>query len=179
MSNGKSKESEMVLNATQLSEMLDLTTRRVQQLAEEGLFPKVGRGKYLAIECVKNYINFLQSKTGDGDVNLDLERALHERVKRQKTEMQLAVMKGEMHRSEDVEYVMNDMIAAFRSRILSLPSKVAPRLIGKKEIPAILELLTTEVREALYELSEYSAPVFYQRSKEYVDLDEDDEEAET
>jgi len=172
------EKSEMVFNTKQLAEAFEMTPRRVQQLAEEGVFPKAGRGKYLAIECIKNYTRSLQAKTGSGTVDLDYERALHERAKREKTELQLAVMKGEMHRSEDVEYVMNDMIAAFRSRILSLPAKVSPRLAGKKEIPVILEILTTEVRDALNELSEYSAPVFYQRSKEYVELDQEDEETE-
>ncbi|MBJ6362112.1 hypothetical protein ACFOQM_12500 [Paenibacillus sp. GCM10012307] len=169
-------QSEIVFNTKQLADAFDMTPRRVQQLAEEGVFPKAGRGKYLAIDCIKNYINSLQTKTGGGTVDLDYERALHERAKRAKTELLLAEMKGDLHRSDDVMFIMNDMISSFRSKILAMPSKISPQLVGKTEIPVILELLANEVRTALSELSEYDPAKFREVSREYVELGSEDDE---
>jgi phage terminase Nu1 subunit (DNA packaging protein) len=172
-------KSEIIFTTKQLAEILGLSTRRIQQLAEEGVFPKTGRGKYKGIESIQKYIHTLQSNNaGDAEVDYFKERALHERAKREKSELQLGVMKGEMHTSNDIKLVMNDMIMAFRSRILALPTKLTPQLVDKTDMPVILDLLTREVSEALMELSEYDPHVFYAKSLEYVELRDDDEETE-
>ncbi|MFP4976374.1 hypothetical protein ACE6ED_13305 [Paenibacillus sp. CN-4] len=175
MAKSGEQQSEMTLTAVQLSELLGLTPRRVQQLAEEGIIVRSGRGKYNAVGSVQNYMRF-QRENGSTTSEVDYfdERALHERAKRKKAELELAVMQGDLHRSGDVELVMNDMIAAFRSRILAMPSKLAPQLVGKDELPVILEMLTREVHEALTELSEYDPQKFYAASSEFVELSNDD-----
>ncbi|MFH5187124.1 hypothetical protein ACHHV8_33580 [Paenibacillus sp. TAB 01] len=172
----KTVQNEMVLTGIQLAEMLNLGTRRVQQLAEEGILVKAARGKYKATESIQNYIRTLQDKSGAkdaGSVDYFDERARHEKAKREIAEIELSVMRGDLHKSEDVKFVMNDMLAAFRSRIMALPAKLAPQLVGCK-LPAIMNLLTKEVREALMELSEYNPQVFYAKSTEYVELSDDD-----
>ncbi|MEB3103072.1 hypothetical protein [Ferviditalea candida] len=177
---GGTAQNEMNFSTAQLAELLGLSPRRIQQLAEEGVIVKVARGQYKAADSIQNYIRYLQEKeraTSDDEIDYFKERALHEKVKREKAELELAVMKGELHRSEDVKFVMNDMIAAFRSKVLALPSKLSPQLAGKTEIPVIQDLLNREVQEALTELSEYDPQVFYAKNADYVDVS-DDEEAE-
>ncbi|MFC3802818.1 hypothetical protein [Cohnella sp. GCM10012308] len=175
MAKSGANQSEMIFTAAQLADLLGLTPRRVQQLAEEGIVVKSGRGKYVAAESVQNYIRLqAEGAAGKSEVDYFDERALHERAKRRKTELELAVMEGELHRSDDVKLVMNDMIAAFRSRILAMPSKLAPQLLAKDELPVILEMLTREVHDALTELSAYDPKKFYAASSEFVELNDDD-----
>jgi hypothetical protein len=81
-------------------------------------------------------------------------------------------MRGTMHFSEDVERVMNDMLSNFRAKVLALPSRVAPRLIGIDTIADIQEILQIETLEVLQELSEYNPSEFY--SEEYVDVLDDE-----
>jgi phage terminase Nu1 subunit (DNA packaging protein) len=174
-------QNEMNLATNQLAELLGLSARRIQQLAEEGVIIKAGRGRYKAAESIQNYIRFLQEKersANEGEADYFKERALHEKAKREMAEIELAVIKGEIHRSEDVKVVMNDMIAAFRSKVLALPTKLAPQLAGKTEIPIVKELLNREIREALTELAEYDPQVFYAKSTEYMDVKGDEEETE-
>jgi phage terminase Nu1 subunit (DNA packaging protein) len=170
-------QSEMIFTTNQMAELLGLTPRRIQQLAEEGVIVKSSRGKYVAAESIQNYIQF-QSESGGGASEVDYfdERALHERVKRRKAELELAVMEGDLHRSDDVRLVMNDMIVTFRSRILAMPSKLAPQMLGQSELPVVLDLLTKEVKEAASELSEYDPEKFYAVSEEYVGLTADAED---
>lgn len=173
---GESKSEEHLFSANDMAKALDLTPRRVQQLANEGILVKASRGKYLAVESVRNYLQYQQEGTYSGtEVDLQEERALHERAKREKAELIVAVMKGDLHRSRDVEIVLNDMVASFRSRILALPTKLAPQLISKIELAEIKDILTKEVSEALTELSEYDPQVFYSNNEDYVELNDDED----
>jgi phage terminase Nu1 subunit (DNA packaging protein) len=176
MRNENADKNEIFFSAKDLAAALDLTERRVQQLAEEGIVVKVGRGKYKAIESIRNFIKNLQDQEqGNGDVNYFEERARHEKAKREKAELIVSVMRGELHRAEDVKDVMNDMIAAFKSRMMALPTKLAPILAGKSDIPAIQRLISREVHDALAELSEYNPQLMHEKNQDYVGMLEDDE----
>lgn len=50
------------------------------------------------------------------------------------------------------------LVAAFRARVLAIPSRMAARLVAMNERGVIQSVLTAEVREALTELSRYELP---------------------
>lgn len=159
----------------QLAKVIGKTTRWVNELTQSGVFVRASRGKYLLAENVQRYIKHIQNRIEqDTEVDYHKEKASHERAKRQKAELELQIMRGELHKSSDVEIVMNDMIAVFRSKILGLPSKLAPQLVGKSEIPIILDILTRDVHEALSELAEYDPQLFLAVSEDYVEVENDD-----
>ncbi|MNW12206.1 hypothetical protein D3C71_2098360 [compost metagenome] len=68
---------------------------------------------------------------------------------------------------------MNDMVAAFRSKMLALPTKLAPQLVGKT-VAKILAFITAEVHDALTELSDYDPQRLYDVSKEIAEGSSDD-----
>lgn len=182
MKDEKNTEGTAVENITVSSEtlgnILNLSTRRIRQLADEGLFKKIKRGKYNLVENVHSYIAYLKTnneakdvENNDGDLDLDTERAKLNHVKVLQEELKLAAMKGTMHKSEDVQKVMNDMLSNFRSKLLALPSKVAPSLLAMDNISEIQEVLRRDIFEALEELSEYNPADFY--NEDYIDLDDD------
>ena len=162
------------VSTKELAQVLGKTTRWINELSREGVLIQSGRGRFLLAENVQRYIEHIEAKFEDqNEIDYAKEKAVHERVKREKAEIELAVMKGQMHRGSDVAAVMNDMVASFRSKILSLPSKLAPQLVGKKEIPVVLAILTEEVHSALTELSEYDPQTFLARSEDYVEVEDD------
>ena len=57
----------------------------------------------------------------DGELNIEEEKALHERVKRHISELRLQTMKGELHKAEDVEKVMTDMLTSFKNKGYEYP----------------------------------------------------------
>ena len=85
-------------------------------------------------------------------------------------------MKGEVHKAEDVETVMMDMLVAFKTKIMGIPSKAAP-ILENRDAAFIKDRLTKEVTEALNELKDYDPKVFY--SDEYVEEGEDGDERES
>ena len=169
----------VTVTSTVLANLFGMTSRRIRQLENEGVIKKVARGKYSLQENIKSYITFIkasvnlkENNTEETKINYDEEHALLEKRKREKIELELAAMRGTMHFSEDVERVMNDMLSNFRAKILALPSRVAPRLIGIDTIADIQEILQIETLEVLQELSEYNPSEFY--SEEYVDVLDDE-----
>jgi phage terminase Nu1 subunit (DNA packaging protein) len=176
------KGTPIVVTTAEISEIFGLSDRRVQQLVKEGALVKVSRGKYDLKASVQRYIEYIKEQAEKTEEELDQtrEKTLLIRANRQKVELELQIMRGELHRSEDVRRVMNDMLGAFRARVLAIPSKVAPRLIAQTNAAVIQNIIKNEVYEALQELSEYDPHIFYAHSKDklvFENEEDDDEEA--
>ncbi len=172
----------ITVSAAVLGDMFGVTDRRIRQMAEEGIVVRAAKGRYKLVESIKNYLLTLKlaaegvgMELADGEINFDEEKALHERVKRHISELKLQVMKGELHKAEDVQIVMMDMLVAFKTKIMSIPSNVAP-ILENREAVFIKERLTKEVIEALNELKDYDPKAFY--SDEYVEESEGEYEQE-
>ena len=155
-----------IVSSLTLSDIWGISDRRVRQLAGEGVIEAVSRGKYNLIDCTRRYCSYLRQNSEAGSekkevrMDLDSEKALHEKAKREKTELQLKVMKGELHASKDVESIMTDMITRAKVKLLGLPSKVAPSVIGFKDISKVQAILKNHIEEALLELVEYNPELF-------------------
>lgn len=166
----------LIVSTKVVADMFDVTTRRVGQLCEEGILSKIKQGSFELVPTVRDYIRFLKAKndavSNDGDISEEFnkEHTLLERAKREKAELEVALMKGTVHASEDVEREMTKMLSAFRSRVLSIPSKVAPKAGATDDITAIEAMLRDEIYNALKELSEYDPKKF--KHETYVDLKE-------
>ncbi len=169
----------IVVPATELAKYIGVGTRQIRRLAEEGLLIKTSNGRYKLQESVYNYILNLkvnnQQVEKDEELDLDKEKAKHEKVKREMAELKLALMKGSMHKSEDVQQVMVDMLANFKTRCLALPAKVAPSLVNQSSRAEIQETLQKEMNQLLCELKDYSPKDFY--GKEFINEEEEDGEA--
>lgn len=165
----------MTVSVGVMANIFSLSERRVRQMAEEGIVVRASKGRYKLVESLKNYTLALKlSAEGanvdnpDGEINIDEEKALHERIKRHISELNLHVMMGSLHKAEDVERVMMDMLASFKTRIMNIPSKVAPAL-ENRDTAYIKDRLMKEVLEVLNELKDYNPKDFY--SDEYVDVE--------
>lgn len=176
MARKDSEKNTYIVTTAEISEIFGISTRRVQQLAKDGVFVRVGHGQFDLPASVNSFIEYRLDDTKDeGVLDKSTEEAMWTRARRQKTELELQIMRGDLHRSEDVRRVMNDMLGAFRARILSIPSKFSPQLVGLTEIPPIKVVLKQAVHEALEELSDYDPMVFYDISKDKMLLEDADE----
>ncbi len=170
----------MTVSVGVMANIFSLSERRVRQMAEEGIVVRAAKGRYRLVESLKNYMLALKlaaegmnAENPDGEININEEKALHERVKRHISEMKYRVMKGKLHKAENVERVMTDMLASFKTRLLNIPSKVAPSLENRKTA-YIKDRLSKEISEVLNELKDYDPKHFY--SDEYMEEEDDGEE---
>ena|GEM_PF-173103 len=141
-----------------IARVLDLSERRVRQLRDEGVIGeyKCKAGLYDLVPTVQKYINFLRSgkPDGEGGVNYHTERALFMRAKRQDVEFELGLKEGNLHTSEDVRAVIASVLTNFKSRIMAMPSKLAPVLSKKTKVVEIKKIIKAACDEALNELAE-------------------------
>lgn len=170
------------VSAAVLGDMFGVSDRRIRQMAEEGIVVRAAKGRYKLVDSIKNYLLTVKLAAegvgvdlADGEINLEEEKGLHERVKRHISELKLQIMKGGLHKAQDVEIVMTDMLVAFKTRMMNIPSKVAP-ILESRDAVFIKDRLTCEIIEALNELKDYDPRAFY--SEEYVEEDESGDEQE-
>ncbi|MCM1307565.1 MAG: hypothetical protein NC223_03100 [Butyrivibrio sp.] len=160
--------SAITVNSAALEKIIGVSDRRIRQLAEENIIVRAAKGRYKLMESITNYILTLKVSmeaagydTPDGGLDLENEKAIHERVKRHISELKLKTMTGEVHKSEDVERVMTDMLVAMKTKLLSLPAKLAPMLVSRNDIDYVREAIMREVLEVLDELKDYNPKEFY------------------
>ncbi|MBO5155283.1 MAG: hypothetical protein J6C00_13165 [Eubacterium sp.] len=160
--------STLICSAGVLADMLGIKQTTVRHLASSGVMPRVTNGRYKMRDCVHNYVMQLriQSKNPESGSNgekpeLRDMQARHEAIKLQMSDMQLKLMQGKLHKSEDVEKVMTNMLASMRAKLLSLPSRVAPRVAETSDPTEVMTILQADIYDALHELSEYTPEMFY------------------
>ena len=129
------------VSAAVLGDMFGVSDRRIRQMAEEGIVARAAKGRYKLVDSIKNYLLTVKLAAegvgvdlADGEINLEEEKGLHERVKRHISELKLQIMKGGLHKAQDVEIVMTDMLVAFKTRMMNIPSKVAPILESRDAV---------------------------------------------
>jgi multidrug resistance efflux pump len=75
----------------------------------------------------------------------------------QREELKLAIAQGEVVRISDVRQAQEKINGIIRSRLLAMPGKLAPILLGLGSASAIKAKLETEVYEVLSELAGHAA----------------------
>jgi phage terminase Nu1 subunit (DNA packaging protein) len=142
-----------------VSKALNVTVRRVQQLAQEGM-PRDGRGKYDLAQCMLWYIRYLQNvidkrESPQGSIG-DSLRTQRERLisaQADREELELAKLRGELIPASLFEQLMSKQITSARQRLLTLPGNVAHMLEGENR-DVIKVRLAAEIRNVLSSMGE-------------------------
>lgn len=150
-----------------IAELFGLTERRVEQLAQKKIIPKAGKGVFDLGPTVQAYIRYLHG-LANGAISADTSE-LNQRLLQAQAEerearacmakLEFAEMEGRLHDAGDIRKIMTDIIVALRSRLLGLPSKLAPILADIGEPAAVADRLRGELTDTLTELAGYDAIV--------------------
>lgn len=150
-----------------IAQLFGVTTRRVQQLAQEGVISATKQGnanKYDLLPTIQRYIKYLSEKANGKEASkkdtetegrrLEAEADL-KRSKADMAALQLKELEGKMHRSEDVEAVMTDVVYTIRSMLMALPGRLAVDVVNAKTAAEASEVIRAEVYKVLEELAGY------------------------
>ena len=143
----------------QLMQALNVSEVHVGRLVKEGM-PKEARGKYDLGKCMLWYIRYLQAalKRRGGEVIDETGRSeRQERLRLLSAEaelkqLELARERGEFAAITDFEKVITEMVVTTKARILAIPSRLAPLLVGEDRLE-IESRLEKELKETLSTLS--------------------------
>ncbi len=140
-----------------ICKMLDLTDRRVQQLAKEGVLPKTEKGKYDLVGCVRGYVHYLRDRALGKDADLDGFQWRDRKLKAEAlmAEMELYEMRKELVNVASVSDYLERMFSSFKQHILGMPTKVAPMVAAETDINGVKLVLEGEAHDLLGLIANY------------------------
>ena len=127
---------------------LGISGPRVHQLIESGLLPRQG-----TLEEYKE-ANDRRFAANDEQLDLTVERARLAKAQADAKEMENELTRGELVRFDEVMEQWRAEFARAKSRLLSMPSKLGPLMVGVKTPAEAQSMIETVVWEALSELSQ-------------------------
>ena len=148
-----------------IAKIFGVSVRRVEQLKSEGIIRGQGKPtKYDLLPTIQAYIKYLSDKANGREkkeTDAQLETAKLDAEKRIKVakaemaEMELKELQGKLHRAEDVEAIMTDILLFFRSMLMAMPGKLAVDLSGTHTAPEQAERVKAEIHHILNQLVVY------------------------
>lgn len=172
-------QSKSYVTSDTIAKIFGITVRRVQQLAKEGTIKPVQTAPYKfdLIPTIQLYIRHLSEKLKGKDyASDDTKESLARKLKAEAdlkerqaemAEIKLKEIKGEVHRSEDVEAAVNDLVYAFRAGVLALPGRLAMDVAECSDPNEVSAMITRECHSVLNDLVNYQYdPEFYQKRVE-------------
>ncbi|MFI4962630.1 MAG: hypothetical protein ACHP6H_02090 [Legionellales bacterium] len=137
-----------------LAKLLGLTDRRIRQLVDLNVISREHNGEYKIATVIPAYIEYLRQQTLAGNtVEYKLEHALLTQVKRQKEELQLKELQGELIRKADVEIDAFNFGRQIRDSILNVIPRITSLVAAETNPTIVQNILTTEVTKALETIS--------------------------
>lgn len=113
------------------------------------LFVKGEGGKYDLALFVQHWVDYRTNATEEEAEELSKVKAQHEKVKKEKTEIEVARMRSEYVPMADVERTWSNIAAILSNRMITLPDKLAPSLVMIESPDAIRETIEREVRDMM------------------------------
>jgi len=145
------------INTTELAAVLGITARRVQQLKQDGAITAQARGKYVLADAVQGYIGFRARERAVAQTELDIQgsEASLKKAKATIATLEAKELQGEMHRSEDVASMTEDLIYTIRGMLVALPGRLAIDAAHLTDPAEVSVLIRDEVYLVMEELSKY------------------------
>ncbi len=163
----KAKEKILEVTEAELCEYLNLSGRRIRTLATEGIVVKTKAGRYDLKKSVSGYVDFIkdtkkEEKQGIEKIKLarEAEGLMHDKFKKRKTELQVMQLEKTMLLTEDVIDMWSDFATMVKSKLLNIPTKLAPQLTGIDDVNTIKKAISVEVSEALNEIADFDLNKF-------------------
>lgn len=150
------------VSVTVLAKLFDLTPRRVQQLAKDGIIPKAQRGAYSLPGAVHGYVKFLRDRLEEkqaADLNSVTPEFQAHRQRKAKAEadlleMQLARERRETCTVAEFDTTLLALAERLNARLDAFPSRAAPVVcaVASQGTFAVQSLLDDHVQELKAEL---------------------------
>lgn len=147
----------------QLADVAGYTYRQLYNIEktlpdDKKLFVKGEGKKYDLALFVQRWVAYNVDKAaGDGN-DLDEVKAIHERVKTRKTELEVQRLEGELVNIHDVRKLWGDIAGNVTQNLLHLPSTIAPMVMMMDNHELIASIIDSELRAVLNQLSQTPVP---------------------
>jgi len=140
-----------------IADIYEVDIRTIQLWDQKGYIKRDGRGVYHFISVIRGIYNFqlalINKKKGTEGQELDDLELREQRAKTEKSEIELAKLRGELVLASEVKTEMFNLARRTRDAIENIPSRIAAILAAESNEHKVKELLSTELKQALEGLS--------------------------
>jgi hypothetical protein len=151
-----------LVDVKKMALMLNVTPRRVQQMANTEGMPRAAKGQYDAGKCLMWYIRYLQDAlekkavpTGDGSYSgLKDERARSIRADAELKEIELAEKRRDLVHVKDVKKSFVDLVHMTKARIMATPARIAAAIMGETSRVMVQAIVEKQLKESLNHLAD-------------------------
>lgn len=144
----------------QVAAHLGVSAKYINDLIGKGVIAYAAKGKYDIDACRKAYIEHIREqaagRASSGELNLSEERARLAKEQADAKEMENAVERGDLVYIEDVAKQIENQLTKVRTRLLSVPTKVAPEAHACASVREVQGVIEQAIIEALNELVGYA-----------------------
>lgn len=147
-------------SAADLGRILGISERRVRELRDQGKIPGLPNGKFDPFEAGPAYCAMLRPASGraaaggsESAGGLDQARIEVLNEQRDRLRMLNAQMRGDTVLAGDMEDVVGAFADAVRAKVLALPTRAAPLVLGLVSLAEVREKLTELASEACGDLA--------------------------
>ncbi len=147
-------------SAAEVGDWLGVSERRVKELRAAGVLPGASGEAYDLKACVRAYCSHIRPAAGrnaaggsESAGGLDQARIEVLNEQRDRLRMLNAQMRGETVLAEDVETVVGAFADAVRAKVLALPTRAAPLVLGLPTLAEVRDKLTELAHEACGDLA--------------------------
>lgn len=131
-----------------------------------------GKQKYDVPKFVQRWVAYNTENSIPEDTDLAAAKTKHEIIKTQKTELEVARMRGQMIDVQDVKKLWGDIANAVVQNLLGLPKKLGPALVMIESPEVISSMIDDEVRQILNDIADTPLPEYVQDDTESESDDE-------
>lgn len=125
---------------------------------DEKLFVPCSEGKYDLSLFIQRWLEYnLKQERGEEETLEDV-KTRHERIKAEKSELEVKKMRGELLDAAEVVKLWGDIITGCKQNLLRLPSAIAPMVAGMENIEAIVGIMDAEIRRELEQIANTPLP---------------------
>lgn len=147
------------VTAGQMARILGVSERVVLGRKADGRLPVAENGQINLAAVVQAGVTALAAEQARGNAgadtaeDLDANRARESRLRGDKLELVNAQLRAELIPADEVEAALGQAFDAVRGKVLALPSRAAPLLLGRKTALEMQDTLTELVHDACGDLA--------------------------
>lgn len=155
-----------LMHKDDLAELFEVTPRRIEQMAQEGILEPVERRPMRfdlipTIQALLEYQRTLISSNGkDEEIRAKKAAKLaaevrYKEAKAESMELRLKEQKGQLHRAEDIKKITGDHLMTLRGMLLALPGQLAVDVSTASSAMECSEIIKKAVYQILNDLADY------------------------
>ena len=158
------------ISTNDVAALLHMDARSVQRAVKAGTIQQSRRGCFILGKIIPAYVDHLRDVIANNPDEAALRAAKLRKAlaDAERAELELKLFKNELHTSDAVLFVWSARIGASRKRLLAVPTRLAPHLVGEADQKRIYNALYNEITAALEDVAGLTQKDFTKQNREFL-----------